>query len=51
MYKRQVGGGTKRCFETDFNSVFALEAEPILTGLFWLVDLAKARLSVFKFEH
>ena len=40
-----------KCFETDFNSVFAQEAEPVLAGLFWPVDLAKARLSVFKFEH
>ena len=46
-----VEGETIRRFETDLNSVFAQEADPVLAGLFKPVDLANARLSVFKFEH
>ena len=46
-----VEGETIKCFETDFNSVFAQEAEPVLAGLLRPVDLAKTRLSIIKFEH
>ena len=46
-----VKGETIRFFENNFNSVFDQEVEPILAGLFRPVDLAKTRLSVFKFEH